>query len=428
LPGELTFDDAKAAVTIQESLDAGRTLLSETEAKALLAAYGIPVVPTAVASTPQEAASLARGIIAEHGACVIKILSDDISHKSDVGGVRLGLEHPEEVEQAAADMLARIAHNMPDAKIAGFTVQPMIRRSRAHELILGMSVDPTFGPLMMFGAGGTAVEVVRDTAYALPPLDMNLARDMMQRTRVWRLLQGYRDRPAADLDRIAEVLVRLSYLVARHPEIREIEINPLLADHSAVVAVDARARVADASAEPRVPMSIRPYPSQYELQTDVAGLGKICIRPIRPEDESLYRDFFSAVTIEDRRLRFFGAGPDVSHSYLATLTQIDYAREMAFVAVLKATGELLGVSRFIADPDYTRGEYAIQVRSDLKGLGLGWMLMQHLINYARAEGLEELYGCVLVDNGTMLKMCRELGFAIEPAPEDVGVRRVVLKL
>ncbi len=428
LPGGLTFDDAKAAATIQAALDARRPVLSETEAKALLAACGIPVVPTAIATTPQEAGHLARSIIAEHGACVIKILSDDIPHKSDVGGVRLGLEHPEEVEQAAADMLARIAHNMPDAKIAGFTVQPMIRRSRAHELILGMSVDPTFGPLMMFGAGGTAVEVVRDTAHALPPLDMNLARDMMQRTRVWRLLQGYRDRPAADLDRIAEVLVRLSYLVARHPEIREIDINPLLADHSAVVAVDARARVADASAEPRVPMSIRPYPSQYELQTDVAGLGKICIRPIRPEDESLYRDFFSAVTIEDRRLRFFGAGPDVSHSYLATLTQIDYAREMAFVAVLKATGELLGVSRFIADPDYTRGEYAIQVRSDLKGLGLGWMLMQHLIDYARAEGLEELYGCVLVDNGTMLKMCRELGFAIEPAPEDVGVRRVVLKL
>src|SRR5690606_28108535 len=158
----------------------------------------------------------------------------------DVGGVRLGLEHPEEAERAAADMLRRIEQIMPDARIKGFTVQPMIRRPRAHELILGVSVDPNSGPLMMFGAGGTAVEVLRDTAHALPPLDLNLARDMMQRTRIWRLLQGYRDRPTADLDRIAEALVRLSYLAARHPEIREIDVNPLLADDKGVIALDAR--------------------------------------------------------------------------------------------------------------------------------------------------------------------------------------------
>jgi acetyltransferase len=428
LPGEYAFDGARADATIRGALAAGRTVLSEAAAKDLLAAYGIPVVATAVAATPQEVGRLAQSIIAEHGACVVKVLSDDISHKSDVGGVRLGLEHAEEAERAAADMLARIGRLMPDAKVQGFTVQPMIRRARAHELILGMSVDATFGPLMMFGAGGTAVEVLRDTAHGLPPLDLNLARDMMRSTRVCRLLQGYRDRPAADVDAVAGALVRLSYLAAAHPEIREIDINPLLADDKGAIALDARVRVADAKAEPRVPMAIRPYPSQWQMDTELEGIGPMRIRPIRPEDEALYDEFFDSVTVDDRRLRFFGAGPSLSHGFLARLTQIDYAREMAFVAVEQTTGKLLGVVRLIADPDYTRGEYAILVRSDLKGRGLGWRLMQHLIDYAKAEGLQELHGSVLADNATMLRMCRELGFAVEGDPDDASLRRVVLRL
>jgi acetyltransferase len=425
---EVVFDSAGAASTIEIALGSRRSVLSEVEAKDILAAYGIPVVPTRIAASPEEVRHLAQGIIAEYGAAVIKILSDDISHKSDVGGVRLGLEHAEEAELAAADMLRRIAELMPDARIKGFTVQPMIRRPRAHELILGMSVDPTFGPLMMFGAGGTAVEVLRDTANALPPLDLNLARDMIQQTRIWRLLQGYRDRPAADIDRIAEALVRLSYLVARHPEIREIDINPLLADDKGVIALDARVRVADAAGDPRVPMAIRPYPSQWQIDTELEPVGAMRIRPIRPEDEGLYQDFFAAVTPEDRRLRFFGVGPKLSHGSLARFTQIDYAREMAFVAVEQKSGALLGVVRLIADPDYTHGEYAIIVRSDLKGRGLGWRLMQHLIDYAKAEGLKELHGSVLAENTTMLRMCRELGFAVDREPGDESLRRVVLKL
>jgi acetyltransferase len=428
LPHELSFDSARAEATIRGALEAQRTVLSEAEAKDLLAAYGIPVVQTSIASSPEEVQLLAHGIIAEHGACVVKVLSDDISHKSDVGGVRLGLDDAEEAGRAASDMLARIGRAMPAARIKGFTVQPMIRRTGAHELILGMSVDATFGPMMLFGAGGTAVEVLHDTANALPPLDLNLARDMMRETRIWRLLQGYRDRPAADTDAVAEALVRLSYLAARHPEIREIDINPLLADDKGVIALDARVRVADAAAEPRVPMSIRPYPSQWQTDTAVAGIGPVRLRPIRPEDEALYQEFFAAVTAEDQRLRFFGVGPRLSHGFLARFTQIDYAREMAFVAVAHATGSLLGVARFIADPDYTRGEYAILVRSDLKGRGLGWRLMQYLIEYARSEGLRELYGSVLAENATMLRMCRELGFAVATEPGDPTLRRVVLGL
>jgi len=425
---DFAFDSDRARAILREALAAGRTILSEVEAKALLAAYGIPVVATEIARTPQAVGKLAEGIIAEHGACAVKILSDDISHKSDVGGVRLGLELAHEAEAAATTMLRRICELIPNARIAGFTVQPMIRRPRAHELILGVSVDPTFGPLMMFGAGGTAVEVLRDTAHALPPLDANLAFDMINQTRVSRLLRGYRDRPAADLGSISEALVRLSYLASRHPEIREIDINPLLADEKGVIALDARVKIADAARDPRVPMSIRPYPSQWEIDTTLEFVGDLKIRPIRPEDEPLYEELFARVTAEDRRLRFFGTGNSFTHQALARFTQIDYAREMAFVAVATATSKLLGVARLIADPEYEHGEYAILVRSDIKGRGLGWRLMQHLIDYAKAEGLKQIHGAVLAENTTMLQMCTELGFIVESVPDDAGLMRVVLEL
>jgi acetyltransferase len=427
LPADFAVDREQARRGLEAVMAAGRTVLSEIEAKELLAACGIATVPTNVARDPDEVEALAQGFIAEHGSAVVKILSDDISHKSDIGGVRLGLEHAAEAKQAAAGMLQRVARAMPDAHVKGFTVQPMVRRPRAHELILGMSVDDAFGPLLMFGAGGTAVEVVRDTAHALPPLDLELARDLMRHTRVWHLLQGYRDWPAANIDAIAQTLVRLSYLVAQHAEIREIDINPLLADAEGVIALDARVRIAGAADGRRVAMAIRPYPSEWSADIDFEGLGQVRIRPILPEDEALYADFFSKVTSSDQRLRFFTAAPNLTHRFLAQLTQIDYAREMAFVA-LGSDGALLGVVRMVADPDYTRAEYAVLVRSDLKGHGLGWRLMQHLIAYAKAEKLNQLTGAVLVDNTTMLKMCRQLGFIVEPEPGDNSMRRVRLQL
>jgi acetyltransferase len=428
LPGELRIDTGKAAACLGSVLAAGRTTLSEIEAKELLAAYGIPAVPTVFARDPTEVGERAAALLAQDATCVVKILSDDISHKSDVGGVRLGIEHARDARQAAADMLRHVARLVPEAKVKGFAVQPMIRRPRAHELILGMSVDRAFGPLLMFGAGGTAVEVIRDTAHALPPLDLKLARDLMRQTRIWHLLRGYRDRPPAAIDAIAEALVRLSYLVAQHPQVREIDVNPLLADQQGVIALDARVRVADQAKQPRVPLAIRPYPAEWTANAEIPGVGAIELRPIRPEDENLYRDFFAKVTLDDQRLRFFTAAPNLSHRFLAQLTQIDYAREMAFVAIAKQSGALLGVVRMIADPDYTRAEYAVLVRSDLKGCGLGWRLMQHLIAYAKAEKLEQLSGAVLADNTSMLQMCRELGFAVEADPGDPGVRRVTLQL
>ena len=426
LPHDIEVNQAKADATIKVAIEAGRRVLSEVEGKALLVAYGIPTIPTAIARDPAEVGTLASGIIAEHGACVVKILSDDVAHKSDVGGVRLGLERDAEARQAAADMLQRIARNHPSARIQGFTVQPMIRRPRAHELILGMSVDEAFGPLLMFGAGGTAVEVLRDTAHALPPLDMKLAHDLMRQTRVWHLLQGYRDCPAADVDAIAQALVRLSSLVAHHPEIREVDINPLLADADGVIALDARIGI-DATT-PRVPMSIRGYPAEWKANFGAGRAGKVHVRPIRPEDEMLYKDFFAKVTLSDQRLRFFTAAPNLSHRFLAQLTQIDYAREMAFVAIAEHDGALVGVVRMVADPDYMQAEFAILVRSDLKGCGLGWQLMRQLIAYAKAERLQQLFGSVLTENTTMLQMCRELGFVVERQPDDASVRTVRLQL
>jgi acetyltransferase len=308
------------------------------------------------------------------------------------------------------------------------TVEPMIERPNASELIIGMSEDLTFGPTLLFGAGGTAVEVIKDTAHALPPLDLKLARDVMRQTRIHRLIEGYRNRPAADLDAIAEVLVRVSHMVANHPEIRELDINPLLADEDGCIALDARVGVMNEEAQPRRPFAIRPYPSEWERDAELSRIGPVHLRPVRPEDERLYARLFDLLDPEDASMRFFTARPDRSHAFLARLTQIDYAREMAFVALLKGKDELAGVARLAGDPDNVRAEYAVLVRSDLKGKGLGWLLMQHLIAYARHEGIKQLFGQVLATNTTMLEMCRDLGFGIEAEPDDATLRRVVLDL
>ena len=424
---EFAADAAGAERILQNARDSGRTLLTEDESKALLSTYAIPTVETRIATSAAEAREIGSQMVARDGAVVLKILSPDISHKSDMGGVRLGLTSARETFDAASEMLERIRRAAPDARITGFTVQPMIRRPQAQELIIGMSDDRTFGPTIMFGAGGTAVEVVRDTSIALPPLDMKLASELIQRTRVARLLAGYRDRPRADLDAVALTLVKVSQLIADHPQILELDINPLLADDKGVIALDARVKIAAAGAPARKPMALRPYPAQWEHRLEVDTLGSVLLRPIRPEDEALYEDFFTHVTSDNSRMRFFTPMKGLSHKFLARLTQIDYAREIAFVAI-DGGGHLLGVARFNADPDYIRAEYGVMVRSDLKGKGLGWALMQHLIRYAKAEGLAELNGMVLAENTTMLDMCRQMGFSVKSIEDDLTVREVVLQL
>ena len=429
---DLSGIDDEAALGIMRSV-AGRrrSLLTESEAKDVLAAYGIPVVPTEVVHTVEEVEEAARDFLGHAPSVVVKILSEDISHKSDVGGVRLGLQSAREAREAAEAMQDRIGNVHPEARLQGFTVQPMIVRPNAHELLMGVFDDPLFGPAILFGAGGTATEIIKDTAVALPPLDVKLAHDLIKQTRIYELLKGYRDRPATDLDAIVDTLVRLSQLVIDCPAIRELDINPILADEQGVIALDARIRIEPRDAHkagPNPRLAIRPYPNQWEARVSGSDGEEMFIRPIKPVDEHLYQAFLDRLSPEDIRFRFLAPRKEFSHHFIARFTQIDYARAMAFVALDVEQRELLGIARLAADPDYTRAEFGIIVRSDLKGHGVGWSLMRHLIAYAQTEGLRDLYGDVLASNDRMLLMCRELGFNIAPDPEARSLCKVHLKL
>jgi acetyltransferase len=431
-PERLRVADEAARTIMRTAAEAGRTLLREPEAKAVLSAFGIPTVATRVAGSLQEVEEIARGFLHQVPAVVVKILSDDISHKSDVGGVRLGLRSAQEARLAAERMQQRAAELRPQARLQGFTVQPMVVRRNAQELLMGVYEDRLFGPMILFGAGGTAAESIKDTAVALPPLDIELARDLMQQTRIFNLLKGYRDRPAVDLAAIADTLVRLSKLVVDIPALRELDVNPLLADENGVIALDARIRIEpteiDKATGPNPRLAIRPYPDQWERWIETTDGERFLIRPIRPADEHLYGTFIAKLSPEDIRFRFLSPQKEFSHKFIARFTQIDYARAMAFVALSPNQEELLGVARLAADPDYMGAEYAIIVRSDLKNRGIGWELMRHLISYAESEGLHDLHGTVLVTNERMLKMCQALGFDIAPDPEDAGLTKVHLKL
>jgi acetyltransferase len=423
LPAEPRPDVDAAQSIIRQAIADGRTWLDPVEAARLLAAYAIAVTPAALARDADEAARVAAPLLADGGTVVVKILSPDIVHKSDVDGVRLNLTSEQAVRNAAAEILARARTARPDARITGVTVHPMILRPKARELIAGIADDPTFGPILVFGHGGTAVEVINDKALALPPVDLKLAHDLIGRTRVARLLKAYRNVPAVDEDALALVLVNLAQMAADLPEIREVDFNPILADEKGIVVLDARIAIAPFDAgrrglrgHPR--FAIRPYPKEWERRVALRDGSKVFVRPVRPEDEALYQRFFQLLTEEDLRLRFFAPVRKLSHAFIARLTQLDYARAMAFIAIDETSGQILGVVRLHASSDYAKAEYAILVRSDLKGRGLGWQLMQLMIEYARAEGIGMIEGQVLRGNTTMLAMCRELGFSIAPDPTD----------
>jgi acetyltransferase len=426
LPADFSPDLSAARTVIEGALAAGAKWLDPVAATRLLAAYSIPVAPALLARDPDEAAAVAAPLLEGGATVVAKILSPDIVHKSEVGGVRLNLTSLPAVREAVARILARARELMPQARVTGVTIHPMILRPKARELIAGIADDPTFGPVIVFGRGGTAVEVINDKALALPPLDLKLAYDLMARTRVSRILKAYRDVKAVDEAAVALVLVKLAQLAADFPQVREVDLNPFLADENGLVAVDTRVAVAplDAarpgpSGHPR--FAIRPYPKQWERHLTLADGRAIFVRPVRPEDEPLYGPFFAGVTAQDLRMRFFAPVKEFTHAFIARLTQIDYARAMAFVAIEESSGALLGVVRLHANANYDNGEFAILVRSDLKGHGLGWLLMQLIIEYAGVEGIRTIEGQVLRENASMLAMCRELGFEIMADPNAVGI-------
>jgi acetyltransferase len=432
MPEAFAPDVVTARQIVAGAIADDRHWLDPVEVKRLLEAYGITMVPTFAAANVDEAVADASELFAQGATVVLKIMSRDIIHKSDVGGVVLNLTTPEAVRAAATDILARAKALRPEARIFGVIVQAMVVRAKARELILGLADDPTFGTVVVFGRGGTAVEIINDKALALPPLDLQLAQSLIARTRVSRLLPAYRDVPAVKADAVPMVLVRLSQMAADIPEIRELDINPLLADETGVTAVDAR--VAVGRVEPKFKgagpgnFAVRPYPSQWERHVRVKDTWRIFARPMRPEDEPLIHDFLRHVSAEDLRLRFFAPIKEFTHAFIARLTQLDYARAMAFVAFDEATNELVGVVRIHSDSIYESGEYAILLRSDLKGKGLGWELMQLIIAYAKAEGLKQISGDVLRENVVMLEMCRNLGFAVKSDPEERDLCNVTLRL
>jgi acetyltransferase len=421
-------DIAMARATIEAALAEGRDMLDELQAKAVLKAYRIPVVSTVATAPDADAAATAAS--ANGYPAALKILSPDISHKSDVGGVQLNLRDEIELRQAADQMLARVRQLRPQARIAGFTVQTMAVRPLAQELIVGASIDPLFGPVLLFGQGGTAVEVHADRAIALPPLNRVLAREVMTRTRVAKLLAGYRDHPPAKLDAVCDVLIAISQMLADLPELTELDINPLLADHDGVIALDARIRVSAQAMGGAARFAITPYP--FELAETVAWQGEtIVLRPIRPEDGAQHLAFVELVQPQDLRMRFFSARKEMPRNELARLTQIDYAREMAFVAVrLLSDGpaQTLGVVRALMDPDNVEAEFAIIVRSDLKGEGLGHLLTSKMIRYLSSRGTRRLVAYVLRENEAMQELARSHGLTLSAAGSDVDMLCFVLPL
>ncbi|QDZ27990.1 GNAT family N-acetyltransferase [Noviherbaspirillum sp. UKPF54] len=418
-PGER--EEARAVV--QRVLAAGRNMLSEPEAKQVLAAYGIPVVQTRSARSVEEAVQHA----AEIGFPVaLKIISADITHKSDVGGVVLDLADETSVAAAAVAMHRRLRELRPRAQLQGFSVQSMVRRPEARELIVGVTTDAVFGPVILFGQGGIAVEVTADHAVALPPLNMVLARDLIARTRISRLLAAYRNLEAADVDAVCRTLIQISDLVVDIPEIAELDINPLLADRNGVIALDARIRVVQARGSGVDRLAIRPYPGELEEQIEWQG-APLVLRPIRPEDGPQHVEFFAMLEPDDIRYRMFISMRQLSKSDLARFTQIDYDREMAFIATRAGEdgkAETLGVARVIADPDNISAEFAIIVRSDLKGKGLGALLLSKLIAYCRARGTHEIVGETISHNHGLLMLAKKFGFVTCPGggSDTIGLR------
>jgi acetyltransferase len=415
-----TPETAVARSIVDNALRENRSMLSEPEAKAILRAYGIPVVETRIAPDIDSAIGAAR----ELGfPVVLKILSPDISHKSDVGGVALDIQTPEMLVEIATKMLERVRALRPQATLQGFAVQNMIRRPHACELIVGAATDLVFGPIILFGQGGTGTEQIADTAIALPPLNPYLARDLVSRTRVARQLAGYRDRPAADRKAIEFVLLRIAQLLGDIAEVAELDINPLLADEHGVIALDARMRIARATQTGSDRFAICPYPIHLEERVEVAGR-QVLVRPIRPEDETDFKAFISRSAAEDPYFRFSHLTRELPHSQLARFTQIDYDREMALVAVCQ--GELVAEARAVTDPGNLRAEFSVLVRPDWTETGLDQVLLSRLIAYCRQRGTQQLFGDVLPGNQRMLDLAAALGF--RKLPDAGKTIRIKLQL
>lgn len=423
--------DLSAARRVRDAaLAQGRTLLNEVEAKALLSAFDIPVSASVVATTREQAIEAAAGL---GYPVVMKVLSPDISHKSDVNGVRLNVRDARQAGEQFDDIAACLKRLAPSARLTGVLVQAMVERRHSRELMVGVARDPVFGPVISVGSGGVAVELLRDSAIGLPPLNVKLAGEMIDRTRAARLLGAYRNVPAANRDALIAVLLRVSDLLCAAPWIVEMDINPLLLDPAGAVALDARVVIDPRPSEPDgrySHLAVHPYPAVLEAPATLQDGSVVTIRPIRPEDAAMETSFITQLSDESRYLRFLSMVRHVTPEMVARFTQIDYDREMALIGVRReGQGEsIIGVARYVRDANPKSAEFAIVVADSAQRLGLARELMGRLMAHAKGAGVTRLRGLVLATNHPMLEFMSRLGFSAGPAPEDNGLVAVVKRL
>jgi len=436
---ELAKPDVEGARMLIESvLSERRKVLTEMESKALLAAFHIPVTKTILARNVNEAIMIATQM---GFPLALKIDSPDISHKSDVQGVALNVVNAVGVRDTFIEMMQVVARLRPDARINGVTIQNMANQKRGREICIGMVTDVPFGPVIAFGAGGTMVELINDRIMELPPLNQFLARRLIERSRVAETLGEWRGAAPANIEALEQILLRVSEMVCELPQLRELDINPIIVNESGAVAVDARIVIDNVPPQARQynHLAILPYPSRYEQLWPLPDGSEYTVRPVHPDDANMLQEFVRQLSPESRYFRFVSSMQELPATLLSRFTLIDYDREMALVAVCREphTGadgvstevtRIVGVSRYITNPDRTTCEFSLVVADDFKGRGLGSRLMLSIMEVAREKGLSEIDGLVLAKNTVMLKLMRDLGFKVKPFPEDFDFKLVTQTL
>ena len=427
--GQKEPDREGARLIIESVLRESRSILTEPESMAVLNAFGIRTVQNAVAHSPNEALVIAESI---GFPIAMKVLSTDISHKSDAGGVRLNIDSAQEVRGAYKQLVESVSRKMPDAKISGVTIERMHRSPNGRELMIGIIRDPVFGPVISFGSGGTAVEVMGDSAISLPPLNHRLSRDLIQRTKAAQLLGEFRQMPAVDMDSLINTLLGVSSMACELPWIQEMDINPLIVDENGVVAVDARIVVdyPKPSTDRYSHLAIHPYPTHLVRTLQLNDGTDIVVRPIRPEDAEMEDRFVRELSDESRYFRFMNQLQELSQEMLVRFTQIDYHHEMALIAVTTVDGEdrQIGVARYTTNLDKISCEFALTVSDDWQQRGIGHILMKDLMDVARDRDLSAMEGQVLSNNTKMLDLVQTLGFRVSNSPDDPSIKQVVARL
>ncbi|HJV80655.1 bifunctional acetate--CoA ligase family protein/GNAT family N-acetyltransferase [Noviherbaspirillum sp.] len=424
-----------ARILVESVLAERRRVLTEMESKALLSAFHIPITKTILARSASEAILVANQL---GYPVALKIDSPDIAHKSDVQGVALNLHNAASVRDTWHDMMATVSRLRPDARINGVTIQNMSGKPLGRELYIGVSTDEPFGPVISFGAGGTMIELIADRAIELPPLNQFLAQRLIDRARSAETLGNWRGAPPADREALEQILLRVSEMVCALPQLREMDINPVIVDEAGALVVDARIVIdhAPAGTDNYNHLAILPYPSSQEQEWPLRGGGHYTVRPVHPDDAQMLQDFVRRMSPESRYFRFVSTMRELSLKMLARFTLIDYDREMALVAILRErtpaadggfteTERIIGVSRYVTNPDLTTCEFSLAVSDDFNGKGVGSRLMLSIMDVARSKGLSQVEGLVLTNNAPMLKLMRSLDFEIRKYEEDPDFRLCV---